>query len=102
LGKHVGTDLKEGKITLPFIHALKSVSEKEKGSAARIVKKNTITQKDFEWVSRLIEKYDGIGYTSAATEKYLTDAKKHLDQFPASRYKDGLLSLANSMLRREK
>jgi len=102
LGKHVGTDLKEGKITLPFIHALKSVSEKEKGSAARIVKKNTITQKDFEWVSRLIEKYDGIGYTSAPTEKYLTDAKKHLDQFPASRYKDGLLSLANSMLRREK
>lgn len=102
LGKHVGTDLEEGKITLPFIHALKSASEKEKSSASKIVKKNTITQKDFGWVSRLIEKYDGIGYTSVATEKYLTDAKRHLDQLPSSRYKDGLLSLADSMLKREK
>ncbi len=102
LGKHVGTDLKEGKITLPFIHTLKSASEREKGVAARIVKKNTITQKDFEWVSRLIEQYNGIDYTSTATEKYLIDAKRHLDQFPASRYKDGLLSLADSMLKREK
>ena len=87
LGKRVGTDLKEGKITLPFIHALKSASEKEKLSVAKILKKHTISQKDFEWVSKLMEKYNGIGYAAAATEKYLEDAKKHLDHFPASQYK---------------
>jgi octaprenyl-diphosphate synthase len=102
LGKRVGTDLKEGKVTLPFIHALKSASENEKLSVAKILKKRTITQKDFEWVSRLMEKYNGIGYASAATEKYLEGAKKHLDHFPASQYKNALLSLADSMLKREK
>jgi octaprenyl-diphosphate synthase len=102
LGKRVGTDLKEGKITLPFIHALKSASEKEKLSVAKILKKRTISQKDFEWVSKLMEKYDGIGYAAAATEKYLEDAKKYLDHFPASQYKNALLSLADSMLKREK
>ena len=49
-----------------------------------------------------MEKYNGIGYAEAATEKYLNDAKKHLDAFPASQYKNGLLSLADSMLKREK
>lgn len=102
LGKRVGTDLKEGKITLPFIHALKSASEKEKLSVAKILKKSTISQKDFEWVNKLMEKYNGIGYAAAATKKYLENAKKHLDNFPASRYKNALLSLADSMLKREK
>jgi octaprenyl-diphosphate synthase len=102
LGKHVGTDLKEGKMTLPFIHALKSASEKEKLSSEKLIKKGAISQKDFEWVSRLMEKYNGMNYASKATEKYLREAKKHLDQFPASRYRDALLSLADSMLKREK
>jgi octaprenyl-diphosphate synthase len=102
LGKRVGTDLKEGKLTLPFIHALKPASEKEKLSVAKILNKQTISQKDFDWVSKLMEKYNGIGYAAEATENYLKDAKRHLDHFPASQYKNALLFLADSMLKREK
>jgi octaprenyl-diphosphate synthase len=102
LGKRVGTDLKEGKVTLPLIHALQFASEKEKSFIAKILKKQVISQKDFDRVSRLIEEHDGILYTSSATEKYLQDAKKHLNVFPSSRYKEALLSLADYMLKREK
>jgi octaprenyl-diphosphate synthase len=102
LGKRVGTDLKERKVTLPLIHTLQSASEKEKDMVAKILKKQVISQKDFDRVSRLIETHDGIIYTSSATEKYLQDAKKHLNIFPSSRYKEALLSLAGYMLKREK
>lgn len=102
LGKRVGTDLKERKVTLPLIHALQSASEKEKDMVAKILKKQVISQKDFDRVSRLIEAHDGIIYTSSATEKYLQGAKKHLNIFPSSRYKEALLSLADYMLKREK
>ena len=102
LGKHVGTDIKEGKVTLPLIHALKSAGEKERLSVARILKKNTVSQKDFERVRKLIEQYDGTAYTSAATEEFLQSAKKQLGIFPSSRYKNGLISLADYMLKREK
>jgi octaprenyl-diphosphate synthase len=102
LGKHVGTDLKEGKVTLPLIYALKSAGEKEKLSTVKILKKHTVSQRDFERVRKLIEKYNGISYTSTATEKYLGSAKKELSRFPDSQYKDALLSLADYMLKREK
>ena len=102
LGKRVGTDLKERKVTLPLIHALQSASEKEKSSIAKILKKQVVSQNDFDRVSRLIETHNGIAYTSSATEKYLQNAKKHLNIFPSSRYKEALLSLADYMLKREK
>ncbi|MBA4390598.1 MAG: octaprenyl diphosphate synthase [Syntrophus sp. (in: bacteria)] len=102
LGKRVGTDLKEKKVTLPLIHALQSASEKETSIVAKILKKQIISQKDFDRVSKFIETHDGIIYTSSATKKYLQDAKKHLNIFPSSRYKEGLLSLADYMLKREK
>jgi octaprenyl-diphosphate synthase len=102
LGKRVGTDLQEGKVTLPLIHALQSSSEKEKSFVAKILKKQVISQNDFDRVSKLIDRYNGITYTSSATEKYLQDAKKHLNIFPSSRYKEALLSLADFMLKREK
>ncbi|HVN97142.1 MAG TPA: polyprenyl synthetase family protein [Syntrophorhabdaceae bacterium] len=102
LGKHVGTDLKEGKLTLPLIWALKSAGEKERKAVEGILKRETISQRDFERIIKLIRKYDGIGYTSVATERYLADAKRHLSQFPASQYKDALQSLADYMFKREK
>ena len=102
LGKRVGIDLKEGKVTLPLIRALKSASDKEKLAIEKILKMNSLSRKNFERVSGIIEKYDGIGYTLAATQKYLTEAKKHLNAFGPSRYKDALASLADYMLKREK
>ncbi len=102
LGKHVGTDLKEGKVTLPLIHALRTATERERAAIDRILKKQQVTQKDFDKVSKLIDKYDGMAYTLSATEQHLEDAKQHLGVFGASRYKEGLLSLADYMLKREK
>ncbi len=102
LGKKVGTDLKEGKITLPFIQTLKLASEDEKAMAAKILQKNNISQKDFQRIKRLIDKYKGMDYAAAATEKYLAQARKYLDQFQDSKYKDALLSLSEYMLSREK
>lgn len=102
LGKRVGTDLKEKKVTLPLIYALKTATQKERGFVENLLKKKTISRKDFEKTVAFIDKHDGIAYTIRATEKYLKDAKKHLSVFPESRYKDGLLSLADYMLKREK
>ena len=101
LGKHVGTDLKEGKVTLPLIYVLNSAGEKERASIESALAKQRITKQDFNRIRRMIEKKGGIAYTMDATKKHLDMAKKRLDIFPASQYKTALLELADYMLKRE-
>lgn len=101
LGKRVGTDLKEGKVTLPLIHVLKNSREKDKAYIESVFAKQRITQGDFNRVRKIIEKNGGIAYTMDATRKHLDKAKKYLDVFPASQYKTALLELADYMLNRE-
>jgi octaprenyl-diphosphate synthase len=101
LGKRVGTDLKEGKVTLPLIYALQSATDKERDFISTVLNKAKMTAKDFHRVIRIIKKYDGIGYTSATTLKFVEDAKKSIRSFPPSVYKESLLTLADYILSRE-
>lgn len=102
LGKRVGTDLQEGKITLPLIHVLRSADNEEKSYLEKIIGKPRITAKDFARVRKIIEKHGGIGYTLATAENYTKSAIGHLKIFPDSKYKESLLGLTNYMLSREK
>ncbi|MBA4418336.1 MAG: octaprenyl diphosphate synthase [Syntrophus sp. (in: bacteria)] len=101
LGKHVGTDLKEGKVTLPLIHALQSAKENEIAFAKKVLDKPNMTAKDFERVRTIIGKYRGMEYTSDMTARYINEAIQYLNVFEASPYKDALITLANHMLKRE-
>lgn len=102
LGKRVGTDLQEGKITLPLIHVLRSADNEEKSYLEKIIGKPRITAKDFARVRKIIEKHGGIDYTLATAENYTKSAIGHLKIFPDSKYKESLLGLTNYMLSREK
>lgn len=103
LGKRVGTDLKEGKVTLPLIHTLKSATERERSYITSTLNKDSgkVTAKDFEKVRKIIQKYGGVEYTSKATKKFIDDAKNALRIFPSSVYKQSLISLTDYMLARE-
>lgn len=101
LGKRVGTDLKEGKLTLPLIYVLNNSSPTDKAYIESIFAKQKITKRDFNRVLKIIEKNGGIAYTIEATEKHLTKAKKYLNVFPTSQYRTALLELADYMLKRE-
>ncbi|OPY72275.1 MAG: Octaprenyl-diphosphate synthase [Syntrophorhabdus sp. PtaU1.Bin058] len=102
LGKRVGTDLQEGKVTLPLIHALRSATDEEKSYITKVIDKPRITARDFSRARKIIEKYNGIDYTLSTAENYTKNAKGHLKSFPESRYKEALLTLTNHMLSREK
>ncbi|OPY70608.1 MAG: Octaprenyl-diphosphate synthase [Syntrophorhabdaceae bacterium PtaU1.Bin034] len=101
LGKDAGRDLKEGKVTLPLINALKSATEEEKASIGKGLTKKRVTTKDFRNVKKVIEKYGGIAYTAQVSKKHIEDAKALLNIFPASPYKKALLDLADYIVARE-
>lgn len=101
LGKNVGIDLKEGKVTLPLIYALKTANERDKAFAKKILDKPTMTQRDFERVRRIIVNHGGIEYTSEMATRHISAAKDYLNVFGPSPYKEALLALAAHMLKRE-
>ena len=101
LGKHAGTDLKEGKVTLPLIQALKSATEKERNQVRKTLDGRHVTVRDFEKVRGIIRKYGGIEYTLEISRKYVEDAKQSLKSFPSSPHRDALLDFADYIVTRK-
>jgi len=59
IGKPVGTDLKEGKLTMPIIYALNRATGEDRRRLEIIIQDPDIKEEDFEAVLELIKKYDG-------------------------------------------
>jgi octaprenyl-diphosphate synthase len=101
LGKDTGRDLKEGKVTLPLIHALKTATQMERESIEENLAKLHTTNEDFRKVKNIIEKYGGLDYTARISKEHIDAAKNLLNVFPASQYKKALVYLADHILTRE-
>lgn len=101
LGKNTGIDFKEGKVTLPLIHALKFATPGERDTIMAALEKRRTGKKDFQKVKSIIERYGGLEYTSHVSKEHIEKAKGFLALFPASPYKDALLELAEYIITRE-
>ena len=101
LGKDAGRDLKEGKVTLPLIHALASATDEEKSAIQAKLAKARITRKDFREVKGIIESMAAWNTRRQSRRGIVDEAKALLGVFPASPYKKALLDLADHILERE-
>lgn len=101
LGKDAGRDLREGKVTLPLIHALKEANPEEREIVEAGLTKKRVTRKDFQTIKKIIEKYEGLKYTARVSKKHIEDAKGLLAVFPDSVYRKALLDLAGYIIDRE-
>ena len=101
LGKPVGTDLREGKLTLPIIHALQRASQEDRNHMEIIIRDTDVTEKDFKMVVRLIRQYGGIEFTKERAQKHIDQAKGSLRTFHPSKTRTLLEQLADYVLVRK-
>jgi octaprenyl-diphosphate synthase len=99
LGKSTGSDIKEKKLTLPLIYALKNSNRREALQALRLVKKGA-QHKEIEWVLDFVCKNGGIEYSSQKAEEFASLACNDLDSFPDSPAKQSLLHFVRFVLER--
>jgi octaprenyl-diphosphate synthase len=102
LGKSIGHDLEEGKITLPLIHTLQHCNGEEKDRIADIVSAETLSDDDFAFVFDAVHRYGGIEFTVKRAEEYIARAKSNLSIFPASPHLSAFLDLADYVVTRQR
>jgi len=100
LGKEVGADLKEGKLTLPVIYSLKAADTKDRIRMEKILKNKDFSMNDFETLIVLMKKYGGQKYTEKLAAEYVGNAKDALVVFKNSEAKEILLMIADYTLAR--
>ncbi len=91
-GKNLGTDLAEGKPTLPLIHAMKHGSPVQSGLIRAAIQQGRVEQ--LEEVLRAVESTDAIPYTRALAERHSREAIQALSDLPDSPHKNALVELA--------
>ncbi|MGD9044447.1 MAG: polyprenyl synthetase family protein [Desulfobacterales bacterium] len=100
LGKEVGADLREGKLTLPVIQALKQAGPSDRDQMIKIIKNEAFTVDEFNVLVDLLKKNDGIAYTERKAAFCIEKAKEALSVFEPSKAKDSLLDIADYALSR--
>ncbi len=99
-GKLVGTDMIEGKPTLPVIYAMEDPVAGDRIKA--LFEKVDVTVDDVHEAIDLIRATDAVARCTSRAEEYIAAAKQHLSVLPDSIYKDSLIDLADYVIRRDR
>ncbi len=95
LGKPVGNDFKEGKVTFPVFHVLRAGSEADRGRLRELAAKETIGESDLAEVKGMVERHGAVAATMEHVRTYLEKAKESLAIFPDSTAKRSLVLMAD-------
>jgi len=100
IGKPVGIDIKEKKMTLPLIYALSKSSWLEKRRIINIVKSDNGKPKKVKEVIDYVKSSGGIDYAKQAMSRFHQEAIKQLSGLPDSSYKNSLAQLVQFTIER--
>ncbi|HMR18573.1 MAG TPA: polyprenyl synthetase family protein [Sphingobacterium sp.] len=102
VGKPVGNDIKERKMTLPLIYALTQCSAKEKRYYINLVKNHNENSQKVKEVIDFVRSSGGMDYATRRMLQYQQEAFAILDEFADSPYKLGLQQLVKFTTERKK
>jgi octaprenyl-diphosphate synthase len=102
LGKPVGADLREGKMTLPLIHLLQQDEEQGEQIVRDIIGSRTTTDEQWSQLLEILDQHRSIDYANRRAEEFAERAKRPLYVFPPSSERDALLALPDYVLSRDR
>ncbi|WP_082837091.1 polyprenyl synthetase family protein [Labrenzia sp. OB1] len=90
LGKDIGDDFREGKITLPVVLAVARCTESERTFWSRCLEGEEVEDGDLEQAIELLRKYDALSDTVQRARDYGEKALRALDPLPSGAHNDAL------------
>ena len=102
MGKSVGKDFFEGKVTYPVIHCFKKSDKKSKKIIAKLFFKRKRSKKDLAVLLNLMKKTNTYKSSIEFVRKYAEKAKTNINKFEGNKYKVYLDELVDHLIIREK
>lgn len=102
VGKPLGVDVLEQKITIPLLGALSNVSEQEQARVRALVNDIVGHPEHRDEIVAFVRENGGVEYSRARLEEYVEKAVRSLDVLPDSQEKEYLKALAHFTAKRDK
>ena len=102
MGKSVGKDFFEGKVTYPVIHCFKKSDKKSKKIIAKLFFKRKRSKKDLVVLLNLMKKTNTYKSSIEFVRKYAEKAKTNINKFEGNKYKVYLDELVDHLIIRDK
>ncbi|MDR1632444.1 MAG: polyprenyl synthetase family protein [Dysgonamonadaceae bacterium] len=102
IGKPTGNDIREGKITLPLIHALQTAPQTVSSAMLEIISKQDFTPENIRQLIEFAKEYNGIEYAQSKMQEIKAKTLELLAAFPCSEAKTAMIDLIGYIIERDK
>ncbi len=102
LGKPVGGDLREGKLTLPVIRLMEVGDARARALVADTVRERTVTIERWAELCQLLASYEALEFANQRANEYAEAARDYLGAFAPGPERDALAGLAEYVLTRDR
>ncbi|MHB1457341.1 MAG: polyprenyl synthetase family protein [Armatimonadota bacterium] len=102
IGKPVGGDIREGKVTLPVILTLEQVDASDKRTIEEIINKIEASDDEIDFIRKTAESTGSVDSSRETAARYILQAINDLDALHDSRFKTSLRDLAEYILSRDR
>ncbi len=102
LGKPVGSDLREGKVTLAVIHALERATAEERAAIESVLRERSFASVTLERVLGILKRYGSLEAAAEAAHEFAEAARQAICHFPESETKRALVWAPEFVVEREK
>ncbi|NBS96489.1 MAG: octaprenyl diphosphate synthase, partial [Betaproteobacteria bacterium] len=99
IGKNLGDDLREGKVTLPLIYVMRTGTEADRALVRSAIETG---QGDFEAIARAVRETGALDYARAQAVEEAHIARACAQTLPPSMFRDALLSLTSLAVDRDR
>ncbi|CAO4176095.1 polyprenyl synthetase family protein [Methylorubrum aminovorans] len=100
LGKNVGDDFREGKITLPIVLALRRGTDEERAFWRRTLEREDLEEGDLQQALAILRRHRALDDTIERARHYGDQARSALDPFPNGPMKSALLQVVDFCIAR--